>query len=129
MLSNHIGSGFSIYEQSSLVFFFTEFIGKLTFPIMAYLLVEGFLYTRNRKHYAIRMMIFWLISIYPFHLLFNGKNPFTLIELVNNFFTLLIGLLLMIVYEKVASSFLRYLVVYSLRWRLCFLIGLWLVFY
>ena len=31
-------------------------------------------------------MIFWLISIYPFHLLFNGKNPFTLIELVNNFF-------------------------------------------
>lgn len=86
MLLNHIGSGFSIYEQSNLVFVFTEFIGKLTFPIMAYLLVEGFLYTRNRKHYAIRMMIFWLISIYPFHLLFNGKNPFTLIELVNNFF-------------------------------------------
>ncbi|MDT2571899.1 hypothetical protein P7D97_09790 [Enterococcus raffinosus] len=50
--------------------------------------------------------------MYPFHLLFNGNNPFTLIELVNNiFFTLLIGLLLMIVYKKVDSSFLRYLVV------------------
>ncbi|WP_425333171.1 TraX family protein [Enterococcus raffinosus] len=42
MLLNHIDSGFSIYEQSSLAFFFTEFIGKLTFPIIAYLLVEGF---------------------------------------------------------------------------------------
>lgn len=57
MLLNHIDSGFSIYEQSSLAFFFTEFIGKLTFPIIAYLLVEGF-FTCNRKLYAIRMMFF-----------------------------------------------------------------------
>lgn len=112
MLLNHIGSGFSLYEQSSGLYFFTEFIGKLTFPIMAYLLVEGFYYTRNRKKYAERMAVFWLISIYPFHLLFRGNHPFGPLELVNNiFFTLLMGLLLMMAYEKVKSPILRNLLV------------------
>lgn len=110
MLLNHIGSGFGLYEQSSVLFFFTEFIGKLTFPIMAYLLVEGFYYTHDRRRYAGRMAVFWLISVYPFHLLFSGNRPFSPIELVNNiFFTLFMGLLLMMVYEKTKSPFLKYL--------------------
>lgn len=67
MLINHIGSGFDIYNYSNSLFFLTEFIGKLTFPIMAYLLVEGFHYTKNLKKYASRLTAFWLISIYPFH--------------------------------------------------------------
>lgn len=113
MLLNHIGSGFSLYEQSSVLFFFTEFIGKLTFPIMAYLLVEGFYYTHDRKKYAGRMTVFWLLSIYPFHLLFGGNHPFRAIELVNNiFFTLLMGLLLMMACEKTKSSFLKFLLVF-----------------
>lgn len=58
MLLNHIGSGFSLYQQSGLLFFFTEFIGKLTFPIMAYLLVEGFHYTHNQKRYVGRLAVF-----------------------------------------------------------------------
>ncbi|MGG5368746.1 TraX family protein [Enterococcus sp. AZ196] len=108
MLLNHIGSGFSLNEQSAAVFFFTEFIGKLTFPIMAYLLVEGFYYTHDRKKYAGRMTFFWLLSIYPFHLLFGGNHPFRLFELVNNiFFTLLMGLLLMVCCERVKSPLLR----------------------
>ena len=113
MLLNHIGSGFSLYERSSVLFFFTEFIGKLTFPIMAYLLVEGFYYTHDRKKYAGRMTVFWLLSIYPFHLLFGGNHPFRAIELVNNiFFTLLMGLLLMMACEKTKSSFLKFLLVF-----------------
>ncbi|MGP5430974.1 TraX family protein [Enterococcus malodoratus] len=112
MLLNHIGSGFDIYEQSHAFYFFTEFIGKLTFPIMAYLLVEGFHYTRNRRKYAERMAIFWLVSIYPFHMLFGGNHSFSPIELVNNiFFTLLMGLLLLMAYEQVKSPFLQNLLV------------------
>lgn len=112
MLINHIGSGFSIYEYSPPLFFFTEFIGKLTFPIMAYLLVEGFYHTHNRKKYAGRLALFWGISIYPFHMLFDFAHPFQPIELVNNiFFTLLMGLLLLIVYEKIRSPLVRILLV------------------
>lgn len=70
-------------------YFFTEFIEKLTFPIMAYL-VEGFHYTRNIKKYETRSAFFWIISIYPFHMLFYPDHPFSTTELVNNiFFTLL----------------------------------------
>lgn len=108
MFVNHIGSGFALYERSTSLFFFTEFIGKLTFPIMAYLLVEGFHYTHNRKRYAGRLALFWLISIYPFHLLFDYNHPFQPIELVNNiFFTLLMGLVLLMLLEKVKLPLFR----------------------
>ena len=106
MLLNHIGVGFRLSEYSSGLFFFTELIGKLTFPIMAYLLVEGFHYTRNVTKYALRLTVFWIISIYPFHLLFYWKHSFSSIELFNNiFFTLLMGLLLIISYEKLTILF------------------------
>ncbi|OTN88162.1 hypothetical protein A5819_000614 [Enterococcus sp. 7E2_DIV0204] len=112
MLLNHIGSGFRVYEYSDQLFFFTEFIGKLTFPIMAYLLVEGFHYTRNIKKYAARLGLFWLISIYPFHVLFYPGYPFALTELVNNiFFALLMGLLLITLYDRTKNTAIHVLLV------------------
>ncbi|MDA9472360.1 TraX family protein [Enterococcus sp. 5H] len=112
MLINHIGSGFEIYNYSHSLFFLTELIGKLTFPIMAYLLVEGFHYTKNVKKYALRLTVFWLISIYPFHAWFYPNYPFDPTELVNNiFFTLLMGLLLIIFYEKTKNKELHILLV------------------
>lgn len=112
MLLNHIGTGFHLYQQSGLLYFFTEFIGKLTFPIMAFLLVEGFYLTHDRKKYAGRLALFWLLSIYPFHLLFRENRLFSPIEFVNNiFFTLLMGLFLLILYEKTQSFFLRNLLI------------------
>ncbi|GGC94260.1 TraX family protein [Enterococcus wangshanyuanii] len=112
MLLNHIGSGFQLYQYSTGLFFFTELIGKLTFPIMAYLLVEGFHYSRNLKKYALRLAVFWLLSIYPFHLLFYPGHPFDPSELVNNiFFTLLMGLLLIMVYDKTKNLYLHVLLV------------------
>lgn len=108
MLINHIGSGFRLFVYSESLFFFTEFIGKLTFPIMAFLLVEGFHYTKNVRKYAFRLAFFWIISIYPFHMLHYPNSPFDLIELVNNiFFTLFIGLILLVLYEKTNNQFVH----------------------
>ncbi|MGX2943646.1 TraX family protein [Enterococcus alishanensis] len=113
MTLNHIGTGFHLGQYSQADYFFTETIGKLTFPIMAYLLVEGFHYTRNRKKYALRLAAFWLISIVPFQLLFHPTQPFLVTSLVNNiFFSLLMGLLLMMVTEKIESSAIRGLLVF-----------------
>ncbi|MGX7025703.1 TraX family protein [Vagococcus hydrophili] len=112
MLINHIGQGFSIYEYNHFLFFSTEFIGKLTFPIMAYLLVEGFYYTKNLKKYMLRMALFWVISIYPFHLLHAQGTPFEPIELVNNiFFTLLMGLLMLRAIKKITNKGIRIFIV------------------
>lgn len=77
-------------------------IGRIAFPIFAFLLVEGFLHTSDRKRYGIRLFLFALISEIPFDLAFQGR----ILEFTyqNVFFTLLIGYVVIWGMEKTESG-------------------------
>lgn len=77
-----------------MVYMVLRMIGRLGFPVFCFLLIEGFKYTRNVKKYAGRLFLFALISEVPFDLGFVGQPIFWKYQ--NVFFTLFIGLLVMI---------------------------------
>ncbi len=90
MTVDHIGV--VLYPEFNVL----RFIGRLSFPLFAYLLILGMESTRNIRYYFTRLFIFALISQVPFFLAID-YGPF---ESLNIFFTLSFGLLFIYFFKK-----------------------------
>lgn len=84
-------SGFNLYQMS-------RFIGRLAFPIFAFLIIQGYQHTSNRRSYAGKLLLFAFISEIPFDLAFY--NQVFYIGHQNIFFTLAIGIIGFTFFEK-----------------------------
>lgn len=75
-------------------------IGIFTAPVMCYFLVEGYMHTRSKVKYGLRLFLFALLSQLPFQLALGYK-------MLNMIFTLLCCFLILVVMEKVSSPMLK----------------------
>lgn len=98
MLIDHFGAAFLIFYMNigdnrlkyHELYNISRSIGRISFPIFIFLLVEGLYHTRNIGKYLLRLSLFCIISEIPFDLAFR-RQVFDW-QYQNVFFTLLIGL-------------------------------------
>lgn len=91
MFCDHFGDAF--FGETT----FLNFIGRISFPIFCFQIVQGYVHTHDVKKYILRLFLFALISQIPFmffyHVVFNSFA-------INVIFTLLFGLLAILIYDK-----------------------------
>ena len=72
-----IAALFMVIDHAGYMFFpkviWIRKVGRISFPIFAFFIAEGFFYSKDRRRYLLRMLLFAVISELPFDLAFFGK--------------------------------------------------------
>lgn len=105
MLCDHFAYIFLDTQKNEMLYRGLRMIGRISFPIFCFVLVQGFLSTRNVKKYVLRLFLFALLSEIPFDLAFF-HTPFYFGK-QNVLFTMLIGMLVLVGVKKYETSFVR----------------------
>lgn len=93
-------------------------VGRLAFPIFAFLIVEGYFHTKNLKKYALRLLLGALLSELPFNLMYSGRLFYPLHQNVLWAFLIALGLIHWNERAKQAKLWRR-----LLRWVVTLIIG------
>lgn len=78
-------------------------LGRLAYPIFAFMVAEGYAYTGSLKRYMLRMLIWALLAEIPFNLMYGGSVFYPYHQ--NVLWTFLISLLLIRLAEECRSRF------------------------
>ena len=82
-------------------YFFLKNIGRLSFPLFAFCIVEGYIHTKNLKKYLLRLFVFGLISQYPFMLFRTLVNDYFYINIM---FTFILGIIAIMCIDKIDNK-------------------------
>lgn len=110
MTIDHIAWAF--VDACSAAGILMHLVGRLTAPIMCFFIAEGYAHTRNANRYALRLLVFALISWFPF-IFFEtgGLPPLALLPQMNMIYTLFLALAALIVRDQIKEGFIRVLVI------------------
>ena len=102
-------------ETSSFIGQSMHFIGRITAPMMCYLLVEGFNKSRNLSSYLQRMFIFAILAQIPFIMMLYGidkfiDNPFILFNKFNILFNFFLAILSLIIIKSNFSEMVKFVI-------------------
>ncbi len=84
-------------------------VGRLAFPIFAFMIAEGYSHTKDFKKYAIRMLIFALISEIPYNLVYVTSFIYPFQQ--NVLWTFLVALLCMRGLDKIKDKYKIYITI------------------
>lgn len=77
-------------------------IGRLAFPLFAFMAVEGYLHTRSLKKYLLRLLMLAVISEIPFDLLVSGSVFDPMHQ--NVIWTIILGLCCIRAFENISAD-------------------------
>lgn len=96
MVIDHIAWAFMPF--GSILGQLMHVIGRLTAPIMCFMIAEGYYKTKNIKKYALRLVIFALVSHIPYTFFHTGK--FVILSQTSIMFPLFLGLTALIIRDS-----------------------------
>ena len=91
-------SAYYLMEHDTLVYEMMRCIGRIAFPVFAFLIAEGFRHTSNRMNYFLHLLGFAIISEVPWYLL-NGADGTH-----NVMFTLALGVMALAAFEALKKD-------------------------
>ena len=115
MLLDHIR--YAIPETNCILF---ELLGRMSYPLFAFVLTEGYIHTSSKKEYAKRLIKYGLISQIPFMLFRSmlGKNEW---KMLNIMFTLLLGFFGILSLDKIKNKWISIPISIAIPVLACFL--------
>lgn len=90
-----------VYEPSTN--FVTLYMGRISFPLFAFLITEGYVHTSNIKKYLKRLIIFGCISQIPFMIFRTYVGNWIKLNIM---FTFILGLMAITIFDKIENKFI-----------------------